>query len=115
VALFKTLGLPLEALGSHANEGPPWILIWGGAGITGVYLIQLAHLLGYRVICAASPKNHEYIRSLGADKVLDRWACEEKILDGIRLATDDNVRMIPSPGTCWRCLTYSYTGEDSHR
>lgn len=68
-----------------------WFLVWGGAGSTGVFLIQLAHLLGYRVICAASPVNHEYLESLGADVVLDRWSTAEDLVRQIREVTDDGV------------------------
>ncbi|KAK8854968.1 hypothetical protein IAR55_003708 [Kwoniella newhampshirensis] len=102
VALFRTLGLPLESLalprteehGSKIEEGEkPWMLIWGGAGITGVYLIELARLLGYRVICSASPTNHAYVRSLGADVVLDRWSDPVQLVQEIRKATNDSVRI----------------------
>ncbi|WWC60700.1 uncharacterized protein I303_103276 [Kwoniella dejecticola CBS 10117] len=97
VALFRTLGIPLEALkgdGRTAREkNAAWMLIWGGAGITGVYLIQLARLLGYRIICSASPVNHEYIRSLGADVVLDRWSDSNELLKQIREVSKDDVRI----------------------
>ncbi|WWD18872.1 hypothetical protein CI109_103327 [Kwoniella shandongensis] len=96
VALFRTLGLSVDALSSTTKvekrkADAPWILIWGGAGITGVYLIELARLLGYRVICSASPSNHEYVRSLGADVVLDRWSDPKDLVKQIRKATQDNV------------------------
>ncbi|WVF71762.1 hypothetical protein IAT40_006570 [Kwoniella sp. CBS 6097] len=98
VALFRTLGLSLDDLDQASKQqnrvdDAPWLLIWGGAGITGVYLIELARLLGYRVICSASPVNHEYVRSLGADVVLDRWSDPSELVKSIRQATDDNVRI----------------------
>lgn len=76
----------------HRQPGSrDWILIWGGAGITGVYLIQLAHHMGYRVICAASPSNHDYVRSLGAEVVLDRWADPDSLVSQVRAITGDSV------------------------
>ncbi|WVQ99126.1 hypothetical protein IAU59_006258 [Kwoniella sp. CBS 9459] len=98
VALFRTLGLSLDDLDQASKrktraDGAPWLLIWGGAGITGVYLIELARLLGYRVICSASPVNHEYVRSLGADVVLDRWSNPAELVKSIREATGDDVRI----------------------
>ena len=94
VALFRTLELELELL-TQASEldhaAKPWMLVWGGAGSTGVFLIQLARLAGFRVICAASPVNQEYVKSLGADVVLDRWQTAEELVDQIRAATADNV------------------------
>lgn len=94
VVLFRTLNFPLDALlSSNTSEkgDTPWVLVWGGSGITGVYLIQLASILGYRVICAASPVNHSYVRSLGADVVVDRWGPPSELIESIRTATNDEV------------------------
>ncbi|WRT67523.1 uncharacterized protein IL334_004495 [Kwoniella shivajii] len=97
VALFRTLGLSINSLSvstkATRKENAPWVLIWGGAGITGVYLIELARLLGYRVICSASPANHEYVRSLGADVVLDRWSNPKELVETIRKETKDQVHI----------------------
>ena len=103
VALFRTLGISLKELAqpkrspSTGQSARPWILIWGGSGITGVYLIQLVHYLGYKVVCAASPENHEYVKSLGADVVLDRWATAESLVEDIRKATGDDVSQLHLP------------------
>lgn len=43
------------------------------------------------MICAASPVNESYVRSLGAEIVLDRWTSPADLIDAIRKATDDNV------------------------
>lgn len=92
VALFRTLRLDIESFSPEPSScNGQWILIAGGAGITGVYLIQLAHHLGYRVICAASPVNFEYLRQLGAEAVVDRWAGQEDIVRQIRKVTNDEV------------------------
>jgi NADPH:quinone reductase-like Zn-dependent oxidoreductase len=47
------------------------ILVHGGAGGVGGFAIQIAKHLGARVISTASASNHDYIRSLGADAVID--------------------------------------------
>ena len=47
------------------------ILIQGGAGGAGSFAIQLAKHIGARVISTASAVNLEYVRSLGADQVID--------------------------------------------
>jgi NADPH:quinone reductase-like Zn-dependent oxidoreductase len=47
------------------------ILIQGGAGGVGGFAIQLAKHIGARVITTASAANHAYVRSLGADDVID--------------------------------------------
>src|SRR5215510_9784354 len=47
------------------------ILIQGGAGGVAGFGIQLAKHLGATVITTASASNHAYVRSLGADQVID--------------------------------------------
>lgn len=47
------------------------ILIQGGAGGVAAFAIQLAKHLGARVITTASAANHDYLRSLGADEIID--------------------------------------------
>jgi NADPH:quinone reductase-like Zn-dependent oxidoreductase len=47
------------------------ILIQGGAGGVAGFGIQLAKHLGATVITTASARNHSYVRSLGADRVID--------------------------------------------
>jgi NADPH:quinone reductase-like Zn-dependent oxidoreductase len=47
------------------------ILIQGGAGGVAGYAIQLAKHIGARVITTASGANHDYVKGLGADQVID--------------------------------------------
>jgi NADPH:quinone reductase-like Zn-dependent oxidoreductase len=47
------------------------ILIQGGAGGVAGVAIQFARHIGARVITTASAANHAYVRSLGADEVID--------------------------------------------
>ena len=47
------------------------ILIQGGAGGVAGFAIQLAKHLGATVITTASARNHDYVRKLGADRVID--------------------------------------------
>lgn len=47
------------------------VVIHGGAGGVGGFGVQLAKLAGKMVISTASRHNHEYVKSLGADYVLD--------------------------------------------
>jgi NADPH:quinone reductase-like Zn-dependent oxidoreductase len=52
------------------------ILIHGGAGGVASFAIQLAKLIGAHVITTASAGNHDYVRGLGADEVLDYHAVD---------------------------------------
>ena len=47
------------------------ILIQGGAGGVASFAIQLAKHIGARVITTASKANHDYLRGLGADEIID--------------------------------------------
>lgn len=47
------------------------VLVHAGAGAVGVVAIQLAKHLGARVATTASARNHELLRQLGADELID--------------------------------------------
>jgi NADPH:quinone reductase-like Zn-dependent oxidoreductase len=47
------------------------VLIHGAAGGVGSYAVQLAKWRGAHVITTASAHNHDYLRGLGADEVID--------------------------------------------
>ena len=57
----------------------------------GQYAIQLAHLSGYKIVTTASPRNHDLVRSLGADVVFDYRAPD--VVTKIKGATGDSIRV----------------------
>jgi len=59
------------------------VLIHGAAGGVGSYAIQIAHWAGAHVTATARAENAAFLRSLGADEVLDYTAMrfEEKVRD----------------------------------
>ena len=67
IGLTATISIE-ETLKLKAGET---ILIQGGAGGVAGFAIALAKHLGARVITTASMANHSYVRSLGADQVID--------------------------------------------
>ncbi|WP_313509556.1 NADP-dependent oxidoreductase [Enterococcus sp.] len=65
------------------------VLIHAGAGGVGTYAIQLAKAAGAYVITTASPRNHELLRTLGADEVIDYHTTDfETTLSDIDLVFD---------------------------
>lgn len=60
-AMFDTAGL----------KPGQTVLIHAGAGGVGHFAVQLAKAKGARVIATASEKNHEFLKGLGADQVID--------------------------------------------
>ena len=54
----------------HLSAGQS-VLIHGAAGGVGHFAVQFAKVKGARVIATASTRNHEFLRALGADEVID--------------------------------------------
>ncbi|KAF2106867.1 chaperonin 10-like protein [Lophiotrema nucula] len=98
--LYQTLGLPWPsavAKEPQKTEGEkPWILIYGGSSAMGAMGIQFARLSGFRVVTTCSPRNNEYVKSLGADAVFDYSAPD--VAEQIRKFTDDKLYYV------WDCI-----------
>jgi NADPH:quinone reductase-like Zn-dependent oxidoreductase len=62
----------LQALLDHAGlEAGQHVLVQGGAGGVGSYVVQLAANLGARVSATASGADLEFVKGLGAEQVID--------------------------------------------
>ncbi len=73
---------------AHLSEGQR-ILIHGAAGGVGTFAVQLAHWRGAHVIGTASAANLEFVKSLGADEVLDYRATQfERVVHEIDVVLD---------------------------
>ncbi len=70
-ALFQRdhLGLALPVVDA-ADRGET-VLVWGASTSVGSNAVQLARCAGYRVVATASPRNFDFVRSLGAGTVAD--------------------------------------------
>lgn len=65
------------------------ILIHGGAGGVAGFAIELAKHIGARVITTASATNHDYVRKLGADQVIDYRAQDfTQVVSGVDCVFD---------------------------
>jgi NADPH:quinone reductase-like Zn-dependent oxidoreductase len=60
-----------EAVAGAALSPGQRVLVQGGAGGTGIFAVQFAKQAGTHVIVTASAGNHEMLRALGADEVID--------------------------------------------
>ncbi|CCF34701.1 TOXD [Colletotrichum higginsianum] len=76
--LYQALELPLPT--SPSPEPIP-LLIYGGSTASGIMGIQFAKLSNCTVVATCSPKNFDYVKSLGADFCVDYRAedCAEQI------------------------------------
>jgi len=69
--LFQKDLLALDLPTAHPKPRDEWVIVWGGATSVGSNAIQLAVAAGYSVVVTASPKNFDYVRSLGAAQAFD--------------------------------------------
>lgn len=76
--LFQQDQLGLALPTSDHPDRRQTVLVWGGStsvGSNAIQLvrnaIQLVRNAGYRVMTTASPRNHDYVRSLGAEAAVD--------------------------------------------
>jgi NADPH:quinone reductase-like Zn-dependent oxidoreductase len=87
-AAIETATRALDQLGAGAGAGRgSTLLINGASGSVGSAAVQLAVVRGARVIGTASPANHEYLRSLGAEPV----AYGEGLAGRVRALAPDGV------------------------
>jgi NADPH:quinone reductase-like Zn-dependent oxidoreductase len=70
-AIFGYLKVPRPELGSEPDHKEKGFLVWGGASSLGTAAIQILSLLGFTIYTTASPKHHDYLRSLGASHCFD--------------------------------------------
>jgi NADPH:quinone reductase-like Zn-dependent oxidoreductase len=92
----RTATLPLAALTAwqafteQAHVGPgDHVLVHGGAGGVGAFAVQIAKVLGARVSATASADDIEYVRSLGADEVVDYKSTPfEQIVSDVDIVLD---------------------------
>ena len=70
-ALFQDDQLGLRPPALDAAPAGQTVLVWGGSTSVGSNAIQLATAAGYEVITTASPRNFEYVKSLGAVQAFD--------------------------------------------
>ncbi|ODQ81843.1 hypothetical protein BABINDRAFT_160075 [Babjeviella inositovora NRRL Y-12698] len=73
-------------------------LVWGGATATGILAIQIAKLLGWRVIATASGKHHDSLKKLGAEACFNYG--EANVIEQIKkYGGEDIVRALDTVGS----------------
>jgi len=69
--LFQSDLLALDLPTASPKPRDQWVIICGGATSVGGNAIQLAVAAGYSVVTTSSPKNFDYVTSLGAAQAFD--------------------------------------------
>ena len=106
ICLYRKLDNPYPKLvGANVEQvGKDKILfVYGGSSAMGTMTIQFAKLSGFEVWTACSPRNHELVKSYGADKVWDYndAAATKSITDAA--AQHDGIKL------CIDCISTSST------
>ena len=94
--LTRAGGAPIAGLTAHetltdilAVRRGDVVLITAAAGGVGHLAVQIASALGARVVATASRRNHDFVRALGADEVIDYTA--EDVVAAVRARHPDGV------------------------
>lgn len=73
---------------SEGRDNRKWILVWGGAAVTGQYLTQFAAMSGLRVVTVVGSSTKGLSLALGAEVAISRdGKTEEEVLAEITAAT----------------------------
>jgi len=91
IALYDVFGLAYPEITAEKAASVPkkgeGFLVWGGASSVGIMLIQLARLSGFTVFATASQRHHDWLRSLGADFVVD-YNNSDSVVDDLVAAAE---------------------------
>lgn len=86
VGALTAWGAVIEAANVQSGQR---VLVHGGAGGVGAYSVQLARWMGAHVTATASASNLDFVRSLGAENVIDYHATRfEKVLKDMDAVID---------------------------
>ncbi len=90
LGLFDGLKLKLPGPSTPMEPKEEWVVILGGAGSVGQYSVQIARIVGYKVVATCSRKTAPLVQELGADAVIDYSKSEEDQLHDLKTITDGN-------------------------
>ena len=90
LGLFDGLKLKVPGPSTPMEPKEEWIVILGGAGSVGQYSVQIAKILGHKVIATCSRKTAHLVQGLGADAVIDYGKSEEDQLHELKTITGGN-------------------------
>ena len=96
LSFIEAASVPLAALTAYQSlfdaaglKRGQTVLIHAAGGGVGGFAVQLAKLAGARVIATASKGKHDYVKSLGADEVIDHRAVDfRRVVRDVDVAFD---------------------------
>ncbi|KAK0619108.1 quinone reductase [Immersiella caudata] len=87
---YTSIGMSLKT--RYTPDDKQAILIWGGASSVGTFAVQTARIIGFKVYVTASPKNHDYLKQLGAHACFD-YKSDDVISQIVEAVKKDGVHL----------------------
>ena len=87
LGLFDGLKIKLPGPSTPMEPKEEWVVVLGGAGSVGQYSVQIAKLVGYKIVATCSHKTAPLVQELGADAVIDYSRSEEEQLHELKTIT----------------------------
>ena len=88
LALMDGQDLTLPAPGEKVEQKEEWVVVMGGSGSVGRYVVQLASLCGYKVVASCSPSKKELALEAGASATFNNRATVDEQLAEIEKITE---------------------------
>ncbi|PWW75391.1 GroES-like protein [Tuber magnatum] len=89
LSLYHELKIPVPGEGK-VEEGT-WLLVYGGSSSVSQAVIQFAKWAGFRIVATASQRNHELVKSLGAEYVFE-YKDIDQCIKSIKSVVGDDLR-----------------------
>ena len=83
-ALSWFLSLDRPSLAGPVEQKSEKILIYGGSSPSGGLAVKYARTAGYQVVTTSSPRNHDFVASLGPTTILDHTEPADKFVEDLR-------------------------------
>ncbi|WVR04937.1 hypothetical protein IAU60_001949 [Kwoniella sp. DSM 27419] len=66
-------------------SGEPWYVVYGGSSSVGLFAVNLAKTLGYKVLAFAGPHSVDLVKSYGATEVIDYHDQDKAVSEALRI------------------------------
>ncbi|KAH8695598.1 chaperonin 10-like protein [Talaromyces proteolyticus] len=87
---WNVLGIPRDT--AYSSEDREGILIWGASTSVGTAAVQSAKSMGYHVYATSSPRHHQYLKTLGADRVFN-YNSDDVVSEIVNSVKEDDVTL----------------------
>lgn len=95
----------MKASPASANK----LVVLGGSSSTGIYTVKLAKQRGWTVLSSCSHRNADFVKSLGADEIVDYTTSSNAVVDAVKAfkpnAIIDNVGGVETIGLAKHYVT----------